>query len=112
MDAHCIIKKKRNNTVMLISSFLILGTFLKLMCLLKKFFLFGCPGSSLLQAGFSLAAVSGDNSLVAVRGLLVWWLLLLQSVGSKLHGLRCLGTCGIFRGQGLNFCPLHWQADS
>ena len=43
MDAHCIIKKKRNNTVMLISSFLILGTFLKLMCLFKKIFFVWLP---------------------------------------------------------------------
>ena len=57
MDAHCIIKKKRNNTVMLISSFLILGTFLKLMCLFKIFFLFGCPGSSLLCVGSSPVVV-------------------------------------------------------
>ena len=26
--------------------------------------------------------------------------------------LRCSGACGIFPDQGLNLCPLHWQADS
>ena len=28
------------------------------------------------------------------------------------HGLRCSAACGIFPDQGLNPCPLHWQADS
>ena len=28
------------------------------------------------------------------------------------HELSCLMTCGIFLDQGLNSCPLHWQADS
>ena len=28
------------------------------------------------------------------------------------HGLSCSAACGIFLDQGLNPCPLHWQADS
>ena len=28
------------------------------------------------------------------------------------HGLSCPVTCGIFLDQGLNPCPLHWQANS
>ena len=28
------------------------------------------------------------------------------------HGLSCSEVCGIFLGQELNPCPLHWQADS
>ena len=28
------------------------------------------------------------------------------------HGLGCPSACGIFPGQGLNPCPLHWQSDS
>ena len=28
------------------------------------------------------------------------------------HGLCCSAACGIFPDQGLNLCPLHWQADS
>ena len=28
------------------------------------------------------------------------------------HGPSCSATCGIFPDQGLNPCPLHWQADS
>ena len=46
-------------------------------------------------------------------------LLLLQSVGSRhmgsavvAHGFCCSTACGIFPDQGLNSCPLHWQADS
>ena len=27
-------------------------------------------------------------------------------------GLSCSVACGVFTDQGLNFCPLHWQADS
>ena len=28
------------------------------------------------------------------------------------HGISCSVACGIFPDQGLNPCPLHWQADS
>ena len=28
------------------------------------------------------------------------------------HGLSCSAACGIFPDQGLNLCPLPWQADS
>ena len=61
----------------------------------------------------------------------LWWLLLqqsmcsrcmgsvvgacrLQSIGSvvAVHRPSCPSTCGIFPGQGLKLCPLHWQADS
>ena len=28
------------------------------------------------------------------------------------HRLSCPAACGIFLDQGLNLCPLHWQADS
>ena len=38
----------------------------------------------------------------------------LQSAGSVfvVHGLSCSMACGIFPDQGLNPCPLRWQADS
>ena len=38
----------------------------------------------------------------------------LQSAGSVVvaHRLSCSAACGIFPVQGLNPCPLHWQADS
>ena len=72
-------------------------------------------------------------------GFSLWWLLLLQSTGSRAHGFQQLqhmglvavdpslqGTgsvievhrlsssiaCGIFPDQGLNLCLLHWQVDS
>ena len=55
------------------------------------------------------------------------WFLLLQNADSRVcgpqllqhpglavaaHGLSCSMACGIFPDQGLNPCPLHWQADS
>ena len=38
----------------------------------------------------------------------------LQHISSEVvvHGLRCSTACGSFLDQGLNPCPLHWQADS
>ena len=52
-------------------------------------------------------------------GLSLSWHLLLRSTGSRhagsvvlAHGPSCSAACGIFSNQGLNPCPLHWQADS
>ena len=99
----------------------------------KKFylFIFGCVGSSLLRVGFlqlrragaplhcgaqgspcggffcSGAQAPGSwASVVVAHGL--------QSAGSAVvaHRLRCSAACGIFPDQGLNPCPLHWQAHS
>ena len=58
--------------------------------------------------------VSRGYSLWWCVGFSLWWLLLLQSTGSAVvaHGLGCSAVCGIFLDQGLNPCPLHWQADS
>ena len=66
------------------------------------------------MAGFPLQGLlllrstgsSGWASVVAVSGL---W-----NGGSILvaHGLSCSEACGIFPDQGLNLCPLHWQAVS
>ena len=38
----------------------------------------------------------------------------LESVASAVvaQGIICSMACGIFPDQGLNLCPLHWQADS
>ena len=81
-------------------------------------FMYCCAGSSLLPAGF--LSFQGE-------GLLLQWLLLLQSTGSRVlrlqelwhmgsvvvvQELNCSSTCGIFPGQGLNQCPLHCKADS
>ena len=75
----------------------------------------GCCG----QAFFScdrqgLLSISEDNFSL-------WWLLLFQSTGCRVHGpqwLQHMGSavvswaCGILPDQGSNVCPLHWQADS
>ena len=69
--------------------------------------------------GFSLVAASGGHSSSRCAGLSLSWPLLLWSTGSRrtgsvvvAHGLSCSVACGIFPNQGLNPCPLHWQADS
>ena len=60
--------------------------------------------------GYSPAAV--HTLLIAVASLVehgpwgVW-----VSVGVA-HGLSCSTACGVFLGQGLNLCLLHWLADS
>ena len=59
--------------------------------------------------GFSCCgaqALGARASVVMARGL---W-----SASSVVvaHGLSSSAACGIFSDQGLNLCPLHWQADS
>ena len=95
------------------------------------YLIFGCVGSSLLCAGFSLVAASGSYSSLQCTGFSLWWLLLLgvwalstrasvvvarglQSAGSVVvvHRLSCSTARGIFPDQGSNLCLLHWQADS
>ena len=62
---------------------------------------------------------SGGHSSSRCAGLSLSRPLLLRSTGSRrtgsvvvAHGLSCSAACGIFPDQGLNPCPLHWQADS
>ena len=69
--------------------------------------------------GLSLVVESGDHSSSRCTGLSPSWPLLLRSTGSRCagsvivaHGPSCSVACGIFPDQGLNPCPLHWQADS
>ena len=87
--------------------------------------------------GLSLVAASGSCSSLQCAGFPLRWLLLLWSMGSRCvgfsscgmwaqqacglqragsvvvaHGLTCSTACGIFRNQGSNLCPLHWQEDS
>ena len=69
--------------------------------------------------GLSLVAASGGHSSSRCAGLSLSQPLLLRSTGSRragsvvvAHGPSCSVACGIFPGQGLNPCPLHWQADS
>ena len=56
--------------------------------------------------GFSLVAVVGGCPLVSVCGLLFAVVSLVVE-----HGLSCTVACRILPDQGLNPCPLHWQAD-
>ena len=69
--------------------------------------------------GLSPVAASGGHSSSQCVGLSLSRPLLLRSTGSRCagsvivaHGPSCSAACGIFRDQGSNPCPLHWQADS
>ena len=69
--------------------------------------------------GLSLVAASRGHSSSRCVGLSLSRPLLLQSTSSRragsvvvAHGPSCSVACGIFPDQGLNPCPLHWQADS
>ena len=61
-------------------------------------FIFGCVGSLLLQAGFSLVVASGGYSSLQCTGFSWWWLLLLWSTGLGVQALvvsaRGLSSCG------------------
>ena len=69
--------------------------------------------------GLSLVVASGDHSSSWCAGLSLSRPILLRSTSSRhagsavvAHGPSCSAACGIFPDQGLNLCPLHWQADS
>ena len=69
--------------------------------------------------GLSLVAGSGGHSSSQCAGLSLSRPLLLRSTSSRragsavvAHGPSCSAACGILPDQGLNPCPLHWQADS
>ena len=58
-------------------------------------------------------------SLLSERGLLLWGFfcggaqaLCVQASVVVALGLSCSLACGLFPDQGLNLCPLNWQADS
>ena len=53
-----------------------------------------CAGSSFLHKVLSLVAVSMDYSLDAVLELPLWWLFLLQGIGSRVSGLHQLWCMG------------------
>ena len=73
---------------------------------------FGAHGLSLVvvSRGYSLVAML--RLLTAVASLLVEHGLHSTGSGVVTQGLSCLSPCGVFPDQGLNSCPLHWQADS
>ena len=60
----------------------------------------------------SLVVAIEGRSPLQCEGFSLWWLLFLHSTDSRAHGLSCPAACGIFPGQGLNLCFLHWQANS
>ena len=69
--------------------------------------------------GLSPVPASGVHSSSRCAGLSLSRPLLLRSTGSRragsvvvAHGPSRSAACGIFPDQGLNPCPLHWQADS
>ena len=69
--------------------------------------------------GLSPVAASGGHSSSRCPGLSLSRPLLLRSTGSRCagsvvvaHGPSRSAACGILPEQGLNPCPLHWQADS
>ena len=84
------------------------------------YFIFGYVGSLLPRVGFSLVAASGGYSSLWCAGFSccgAWalgaWASVVVARGSVVvaHGISCSVACGIFPDQGLNLCPLHWQAD-
>ena len=69
--------------------------------------------------GLSPVAASGGHSSSRCAGLSLSRPLPLQSTGSRCagsvavaHGPSCSMACGILPDQGLNPCPLDWQANS
>ena len=69
--------------------------------------------------GLSLVVASGGHSSSRCAHLSLSRPPLLRSTGSRragsvivAHGPSCSAACGISPDQGLNPCPLHWQADS
>ena len=69
--------------------------------------------------GLSPVAASRGHSSSRCASLSLSRRLLLRSTGSRragsvivAQGPSCSAACGIFPDQGLNLCPLHWQADS
>ena len=69
--------------------------------------------------GLSPVVASRGHSSSQCTGLSLSRPLLWRSTGSRraglvivAHGPSCSAACGILPDQGLNPCPLHWQADS
>ena len=76
----------------------LLVSFFLFVCLFCfNLFIFGCVGSSLLNAGFSLVATSGGYSSLRCVGLSLWWLLLLRSTGSRYAGFSSCGSRALER---------------
>ena len=85
---------------------------LSLRCCVRAFSNFSERGLLFVAVHGLLIAVA---SLVSEQGLTGFSSCgMLWHVGSVVvaHGLGCSEAYGIFPDQGLNPCPLHWQADS
>ena len=83
-----------------------------------KFIYFCLRWVFVAEQGLSLVAASRGYSSLRCMGFSLWWLLLLQSMGSRhvgsvvvAHGLSCSTACGVFPDWGSNLCPLPWQVD-
>ena len=78
---------------------------------LKKFICFWLCWVLIATCGLSL--VVGYGLITVVASLVVEHRLKgTQASVAVVHGLDCPMACGIVPDQGLNLCPLHWQADS
>ena len=82
------------------------------------YFIYGCVGSSFLCEGLPQLRQAGGHSSSRCAGLSLLRPLSLRSTGSRYagsatvaHGPSCSAARGILPDQGLNPCPLHWQAD-
>ena len=64
-----------------------------------------CGERGLLHCGAQASHCGGPSCCRA-------WALGAQASVVVAHGLSCSTACGIVPDQGLNPCPLHWQADS
>ena len=91
---------------------------LKKIIIISFIILLVVPGHCCSAQTFSSCARQSCSSSLYVAFSLPW-LLLLQSTGSRAHGLStvahrcsCSVACGIFLDQGSNLCHLHWQSDS
>ena len=95
----------------------ITSTFSTLKTFLKSYLFFAALGLC-CRTAFSSCREQGLLFVAVCRLLLALASLVaehrLQSADSVVValGLSCPETCGIFPDQGLNLCPLHWQADS
>ena len=99
--------------------FVFLKYFLILLFICLFIYLFWLCWVFVSVGGLSLVVASGGHSSLQCVGLSLPRPPLLRSTGSRragsvvvAHGPSCSAACGIFSDQGLNPCPLHWQADS
>ena len=122
------------NYLALINSF-----FNNFICLIYYLVSFGYAGSFLAAWAFLQSWQEWATLQLRYAGFSLWWLLLLQTTGSRahrvqklwqmgivvaipwlqstgsivgVHGLSRSAACGIFADQGSNPCVLHWQEDS